>query len=438
MTDRATTAAATETAELTYEGRSLRLPVVQGSEGERAIDISRLRSSMGLITLDPGYANTGSCQSAVTFIDGEKGILRYRGYDIGELAERATFLEVAWLLLHGDLPTREDLSLFRHEVTQHTMLHENFRRFFEALPKDAHPMPVCAAAVGALATFYQEPESDQLTHDSVIRLIAKMPTLVAYSHKHSIGQPFIYPRNDQDYSSNFLRMMFATPCEEYVVDSVIAKALDLLLILHADHEQNCSTSTVRLVGSSQANLFASVSAGISALWGPLHGGANQKVIEMLEAIALEEGSADKFVARSKDKNDTTRLMGFGHRVYKSYDPRAAILKRTCQDVIRRVGSSDQLLEIALRLEEIALSDEYFVSRNLYPNVDFYSGVIYKAIGIPVNLFTALFALGRMPGWIAQWLEMRRDPEFRIGRPRQIYVGATHRPYEGIEKRSRPS
>jgi citrate synthase len=436
MTTRQATATATETADLTFGGRTLRLPIVRGTEDEVAVDISSLRSSLGIITMDPGYANTGSCRSAVTFIDGEQGILRYRGYAIEDLAERASFLEVAWLLLHGELPTQEELSGFRGEVTQHTMLHENFRRFFEALPKDAHPMPVCAAAVGALTTFYQEPENDRWTHDSVIRLIAKMPTIVAYSHKHSIGQPFIYPRNDLDYSSNFLRMMFATPCEEYTVDPVVARALDLLLVLHADHEQNCSTSTVRLVGSSQANLFASVAAGISALWGPLHGGANQKVIEMLEAIADQEGSAEKFVARAKDRNDTTRLMGFGHRVYKSYDPRAAILKKTCRDVMSRVGASNRLLEIALRLEEIALSDEYFVSRHLYPNVDFYSGVIYRAIGIPVNLFTALFALGRMPGWIAQWLEMRRDPDFRIGRPRQIYVGEKLRPFVPLRERGR--
>jgi citrate synthase len=295
-------------------------------------------------------------------------------------------------------------------------------------------MPVCAAAVGALATFYQEPESEDLVHDTVIRLIAKMPTIAAFSYKHSIGQPFIYPRNDVDYASNFLHMMFATPCEEYDVDPVVARALDLLLILHADHEQNCSTSTVRLVGSSRANLFASISAGISALWGPLHGGANQQVIEMLERIAAEEGSAERFLARAKDKNDTTRLMGFGHRVYKSYDPRAAILKRTCEEILNRVGGSSRLLEIAMRLEEQALKDEYFVSRKLYPNVDFYSGVIYKAIGIPVNMFTALFAMGRTPGWIAQWLEMRREPASKIGRPRQIYTGATERPYVPMEKR----
>ncbi|HEU4403611.1 MAG TPA: citrate synthase, partial [Candidatus Polarisedimenticolia bacterium] len=408
--------------EITYDGGSARLPLLRGSESETAVDITRLRSTLGLITLDPGYANTGSCQSAITFIDGEKGILRYRGYPIEDLAEKSSYLESAWLLIHGELPTGAELKSFTRQVTRHTMLHEDFGRFFGALPKDAHPMPVCAAAVGALATFYQQPETEEHIRESILRLIAKMPTIAAFSYKHSLGQPFIYPRNDLDYASNFLRMMFAVPCEEYEVDPVVARALDLLLILHADHEQNCSTSTVRLVGSSQANLFASISAGISALWGPLHGGANQKVIEMLEQIAAGDGSADGFLARAKDKNDTTRLMGFGHRVYKSYDPRAAILKRTCAEVTRRVGGSNRLLEIALRLEELALKDDYFVSRKLYPNVDFYSGVIYKALGIPVNMFTVLFTMGRMPGWIAQWLEMRHDPDTRISRPRQIYTG----------------
>jgi len=417
----------TKAATLTVDGTSTELPLMTGSEGETAINIEKLRSSTGLITLDPGYANTGSCKSAITFIDGEKGILRYRGYPIEELAARSTFIEVAWLLLYGELPTNQELDAFRHQVTVHTMLHQDFERFFDALPKDAHPMPVCAAAVGALATFYQEPESDEQVQATVIRLMAKMPTIAAYSYKHSMGQPFIYPMNRLDYVSNFLRMMFAVPCEEYEVDPVFARALDLLLILHADHEQNCSTSTVRMVGSSMANLYASIAAGISALWGPLHGGANQQVIEMLERIEAEEGSADRFIAKAKDKNDTARLMGFGHRVYKSYDPRAAILKKTCAEVVGRVGGS-RLLEIAMRLEEVALKDEYFVSRKLYPNVDFYSGVIYKALGIPVNMFTVMFTLGRLPGWMAQWLEMRRDKEFRISRPRQIYVGSPKRAY----------
>ena len=415
-------------ATITHDGKSVALPVVRGSEGETAIDIQALRTQTGLITLDPGYGNTGACRSAITFNDGEKGILRYRGYPIEELAEKSTFLEVSWLLLYGELPTRTQLDGFANEIRRHTLLHENFRRFFEALPKDAHPMPVCLAAVGALATFYQQPETDQITNDTAVRLMAKMPTIAAYSYKHSIGQPFMYPSNKLDYSSNFLNLMFATPAEDYVVDPVLARAVDLLLILHADHEQNCSTSTVRMVGSSRANLFASIAAGISALWGPLHGGANQQVIEMLDRIEAEGGDAQKFVDRAKDKKDNSRLMGFGHRVYKNHDPRATILKRSCAEVLTKLGSRSRQLEIAMKLEEIALKDDYFISHKLYPNVDFYSGIIYKALGVPVNMFTVLFAMGRMPGWIAQWLEMRRDPDFRISRPRQIYTGATKRPY----------
>jgi citrate synthase len=424
----------TQQATLEYNGTSLNLPLIEGTEGEKAIDIAALRNKTGLITLDPGFGNTGSCRSAITFIDGERGILSYRGYPIEELAERSSFLEVAWLLIHGELPTEQELASFRREITYHTMLHEDFGRFFDAMPKDAHPMPVCAAAVGALATFYQQPETEQTQSETIVRLIAKMPTIAAYSYKHSMGQPFVYPDNRLEYSSNFMRMMFSTPCEEYVVDPVLAKALDLLFILHADHEQNCSTSTVRMVGSSQANLFASIAAGISALWGPLHGGANQQVIEMLERIAEEEGSAEKFLNKAKDRNDTARLMGFGHRVYKSYDPRAAILRRACANVVHRVGGSSRLLEIAMQLEEIALQDDYFISRKLYPNVDFYSGVIYKALGIPVNMFTVMFAIGRLPGWIAQWLEMRRDPDRRIARPRQIYTGPTMRSYVPVGSR----
>ena len=432
-----TTSQTQTTATLTVDGKSVTLPVVRGTEDEVAVDIEKLRAASGVITLDPGYGNTGACKSAITFIDGEKGVLRYRGYPIEELAERSTFLEVAWLLLHGELPTGAQLAEFSHEVTRHTLLHENFRRFFEALPKDAHPMPVCAAAVAALATFYQQPDNDaKRVHETVVRLIAKMPTIAAYSYKHSIGQPFIYPRNQLDYASNFLNMMFATPCDEYEVDPLLTRALDLLLILHADHEQNCSTSTVRMVGSSQANLFASVSAGISALWGPLHGGANQQVIEMLERIEAEGGDVQKFVDRAKDKKDNSRLMGFGHRVYKNYDPRAAVLKKSCTEVLNRLGVRSRQLEIAMKLEEIALRDDYFISHKLYPNVDFYSGIIYKALGVPVNMFTVLFAIGRMPGWIAQWLEMRADPANRIGRPRQVYVGATKRAYVPIDQRGR--
>ena len=415
------------TAELRCDGQTIELPIVRGSEGEQAIDISRLRATTGLITLDPGFANTGSCQSSITFINGEEGILRYRGYAIEDLAEQSTFLEVCHLLISGELPqTTGQLTTFAEEVTHHTMLHEDFKHFFRALPKDAHPMPALAAAVGALATFYPQPETDDEIRTAVIRLLAKMPTLAAYSFKRSRGRPFIYPRNDLDYTSNLLHMMYATPCEDYEVDPVVARAIEVLLILHADHEQNCSTSTVRLVGSSHSHLYASIAAGISALWGPLHGGANQRVVEMLEQIAAHEGSAERFLAKAKDRNDTTRLMGFGHRVYKSYDPRAKILKAACKEVLERAGGSSRLLEIAMQLEEITLSDEYFISRKLYPNVDFYSGVIYKAIGIPVNMFTVMFALGRLPGWIAQWIEMRHDPAFRIGRPRQVYTGATAR------------
>ena len=421
-------------ATLQYDGGSLKLPLVEGTEGEKAIDIQQLRNKTGLITLDPGLGNTGACRSAITFIDGEKGILRYRGYPIEELAEKSTFLEVAWLLIHGELPSLRELESFRRQITHHTMLHEDFGRFFDCLPKDAHPMPVCAAAVGALATFYQQPETEQTQNETIVRLIAKMPTIAARSYKHSIGQPPVYPDNRLEYAANFMRMMFSTPCEHFDVDPVLAKAMDLLFILHADHEQNCSTSTVRVVGSSQANLFAGIAAGISALWGSLHGGANQQVIEMLERIAQEEGSAEKFLAKAKDHNDTTRLMGFGHRVYKSYDPRAAILKKACSDVLRRLDVSSRLLEIAMRLEEIALKDEYFVSHKLYPNVDFYSGVIYKALGIPVNMFTVMFTIGRLPGWIAQWLEMRRDPDTRIVRPRQIYTGAKKRSWVPVSAR----
>jgi citrate synthase len=418
--------AAGESAELRFRDKSFTLPVIVGSEGELAIDVAKLRSETGLITYDPGFGNTGACKSAITFIDGEKGILRYRGYPIEELAGKAGFLEVAYLLLHGQLPKPSERDGFEHEVTYHTLLHEDFRRFFDALPKDAHPMPVLSAAIGALATFYKDPNGDADDLLTPARLLGKMPTIAAYSYKHSIGQPLIYPRNDLGYVANFLHMMFATPCEDYEPDPTVVRVLDLLLILHADHEQNCSTSTVRLVGSSRANLYASIAAGISALWGPLHGGANQAVIEMLEAIAAEGGNVDRFVAKAKDKHDTTRLMGFGHRIYKSYDPRAAILKQACADVLGAMGGSSQLLDIAMRLEEIALHDEYFISHKLYPNVDFYSGVIYRAIGIPTNMFTVMFALGRLPGWVAQWLESRHDADFRIGRPRQIYTGATKR------------
>ena len=423
---------------LTYDGKEYRLPVVTGSEGERGIEIATLRGESGAITLDPGYVNTGSCESAITFIDGEKGILRYRGYPIEELAERSSFLEVAYLLIYGELPTAEEFDTWSDSIRHHSMVHEDMRRFYEALPKDAHPMAVCTAAIGALSTFYQDsldPRDEQQVMISIHRLLAKMPTIAAYSYKTSIGQPRLYPKNRLDYASGYLRMMFGTPCEEYEVDPVVAKALDVLWILHADHEQNCSTSTVRLVGSSMANLFASVSAGISALWGPLHGGANQKVIEMLQRIADGGETGSQFLERVKRKEEGVRLMGFGHRVYKNFDPRARIIKEASAKVLESIGVHSRLLEVALQLEEAALADDYFVERKLYPNVDFYSGIIYQAIGIPVNMFTVMFAIGRLPGWIAQWVELQADPAFKIGRPRQIYTGARERRYVPLAERS---
>jgi citrate synthase len=426
-----------EQAELRIGDQTISLPVVVGSEGERAVDIQKLRAQTGYITMDPGYANTGACRSAITFIDGDKGILRYRGYPIEELAEKSSFLEVAHLLIYGELPTASQLSSFQESIRRHTMLHEDFKRIYSALPKDAHPMAACAAAVGALATFYPDsldPRDPRQVEVSVHRLLAKLPTMAAYAFKHSIGQPFMFPNNALSYVGNFLHLMFATPCEDYEVDPVIEKAIDLLLILHADHEQNCSTATVRLCGSSMVNLFGTISAGINALWGPLHGGANQAVIEMLAKIRDEGLSAREFVDRAKSRDDTSRLMGFGHRVYKNFDPRMQIIKKASDDVLTKLGVNSKLLEIAKELEEIALKDEYFIERKLYPNVDFYSGVIYNAIGTPANLFTALFAIGRLPGWIAQWAEMHRDPDFKIGRPRQIYVGHTERHYAPIANR----
>jgi len=426
-----------ETAELRVGNQIVTMPIIEGSEGERAIDISKLRSETGLITLDPGYANTGSCKSAITFIDGDKGILRYRGYPIEELAEHSSFLEVAYLLTVGNLPNKQEFDSFRDTITRHTMIHEDFKAFFGALPKDAHPMPACSAAVGALSTFYPDstdPRDPRQVEISTHRLLAKIITIAAYAYKHSIGQPFLYPRNDLSYVGNFLQMMFGTPCEEYEVDPTIEKAIDLLLILHAEHEQNCSTSTVRLVGSSMVNLFASISAGFKALWGPSHGGANQAVIEMLAEIRDEGITAKEFVERAKRSDDSARLMGFGHRVYKNFDPRMTIIKKACFDVLENLGVRTKLLEIAMELEEIALKDDYFVERKLYPNVDYYSGVIYNAIGTPANMFTAMFAVGRLPGWIAQWQEMHDDPAFKIGRPRQVYTGPTQRPYVPIDQR----
>jgi citrate synthase len=426
-----------ETAQLRIGDKTIELPIVTGTEGEKAIDISTLRKETGAITLDPGYANTGSCMSAITFIDGDRGILRYRGIPIEDLAANSTFLEVAYLLVYGHLPTAIELQTFTDSITFHTMIHEDFKRFFGAMPKDAHPMAACSAAIGALATFYPDsldPRDPRQVEISVHRLIAKLPTMTAYSYKHSIGQPFMYPRNDLGYVGNFLYMLFGTPCEPYEVDPVIKKAIHLLLILHADHEQNCSASTVRIVGSSMGNLFSAVSAGIQALWGPSHGGANQEVIEMLASIRDEGLTAREFVERAKRGDGSARLMGFGHRIYKNFDPRMKIIKKACFDVLQKLGVRTKLLEIAVELEEIALKDDYFVSRKLYPNVDFYSGVIYNAIGTPSNLFTALFALGRLPGWIAQWMELHADSQFRIGRPRQIYTGPTKTAYTPIENR----
>jgi citrate synthase len=422
---------------LTYPGGELPLARIPATDGNDGFDISSLLKTTNAVTLDSGFTNTASCTSAITFIDGDAGILRYRGYPIEQLAERSTFLETSYLLIYGELPTPAQLAAFEANVKHHTMLHEDLRRFFDGFPRDAHPMPVLSSAVSALSTFYQDsldPFDDEQVHISTIRLLAKVPTIAAYAYKKSVGQPFLYPDNSLSLNDNFLRMTFGVPAEDYQVDPVISRALDLLLILHADHEQNCSTSTVRLVGSSHANLFASVSAGINALFGPLHGGANQAVLEMLDKIHRSGGGVNTFIRQVKNREDGVKLMGFGHRVYKNYDPRAAIVKKTAYEVFDALGVSDPLLDIALRLEEVALSDDFFISRKLYPNVDFYTGLIYKAMGFPPRMFTVMFALGRLPGWIAQWREMIDDPQTKIGRPRQVYVGATERPYLALEDR----
>ena len=425
-------------ATLTIDGRTWELPIVEGSEGERAIDVSTLRSDTGLITLDPGYANTGSTLSEITFIDGEQGILRYRGYPIEELAEQSSFLETTYLLLYGDLPTADQLASFEERITNHTLLHEDIRHMYRAFPLAAHPMAMSAVVVGALSTFYADsldPLDPEQVEISTYRLIAKLPTICAVAFKYAMGHPYNYPRNDLSYAENMLYMMFGLPTEDYEVNPTFTRAIETLLILHADHEQNCSTSTMRMVGSSRANIYASASAAIMALWGPLHGGANQAVIEMLHDIAENEGSAKVFMDKAKDSNDTTRLMGFGHRVYKNFDPRARILKDHAHKVMDELGESRRLLEIAMELEEQALNDDYFVQRQLYPNVDFYSGIIYESLGIPVNGFTPFFALGRMPGWLAHWREHHADPRAKLGRPRQIYVGEQKRNYVPIEQRS---
>ncbi len=426
-----------EIAKLELDGKSYEFPVVEGSENEKGIDISKLRATTGYITLDSGFKNTGSTKSAITYLDGENGVLRYRGYPIEQLAERASFLEVAFLLIYGELPTQNELDEFKSSITKHTLVHEDMKQFFEAYPAKAHPMGVLASMVCSLSTFYPESLDPNRGNDAknltIHRLIAKLPTLAAWSYKNAMRHPFMYPKNDLNYGENFLHMMFAMPTENYEPDPVVVSALNKLLILHADHEQNCSASTVRIVGSSHANLYASISAGITALWGPLHGGANQAVIEMLQKIADDGGDVDKWVAKAKDKDDPFRLMGFGHRVYKNFDPRATIIKKACDEVLAKLGIDDPMLDIAKKLEQVALEDEYFKARNLYPNVDFYSGIIYKAIGIPTEMFTVMFALGRLPGWIAQWKEMMDNQE-PIGRPRQIYTGSNEREYVNIANR----
>jgi citrate synthase len=419
---------------LSYPGGKLDLPTRKASEGPSGVEISSLLKETDHVTLDSGFVNTASCTSAITYIDGDQGILRYRGYPIDQLAEHSTFLETAYLLIHGDLPDAAQIEEFTSQIKLHTLLHEEMRQFFDGFPRDAHPMAVLSSAVSALSTFYQDslnPFDREQVEISTIRLLAKVPTIASYAFKKAMGQPMLYPDNSLGYVENFLRMTFGVPATPYEVDEVTAKVLDMLFILHADHEQNCSTSTVRLVGSSQANMFASVSAGVNALFGPLHGGANQAVLEMLQGIHAEGGDVDAFVRRVKNRDQGVKLMGFGHRVYKNYDPRAAIVKKAAQDVLGRMATPDPLLDLAVKLEEIALADDFFVSRKLYPNVDFYTGLIYKAMGFPTTMFTVLFALGRLPGWIAQWREMISDPETKIGRPRQVYTGHTERDYPNI-------
>ena len=426
-----------DTAQLKIGDKTYDLPVIEGTEGEKAIDISKLRDQSGYVTFDLGYKNTGATKSAITFLDGELGILKYRGYPIEQLAERSSFIEVAYLLIHGELPTEKQLKDFQYEISRHTLVHEDMKKFFDGFPSKAHPMGQLSSLVCAMSAFYPESlksnQTDQEVHLSIIKVLAKMATIVSWIYKKSLGHPLIYPQNKFDYVTNFLYMTFGQRTEEIEIDPVIVSAMNTLLILHADHEQNCSTSTVRIVGSSESNIYASVSAGISALWGPLHGGANQAVIEMLEKIKADGGDTDKWIAKAKDKNDPFRLMGFGHRVYKNFDPRAKIIKKACDDILEKLGIDDEVLEIAKKLEEVALKDPYFVERKLYPNVDFYSGIIYRALGFPTDMFTVLFALGRLPGWIAQWKEMKENKE-PIGRPRQIFVGATNSDYVEMKDR----
>jgi citrate synthase len=428
-----------QTAVLKYPDGEHEMAISTATEGAAAFDISKLLPATGLVTLDSGFGNTAACTSEITYIDGDAGILRYRGYPIDQLAEKSSFVEVSYLLIYGELPTEDQLADFSNKISRHTLLHEDLKRFFEGFPRDAHPMPVLSSAVSALSTFYQD-SLDPFNHDDVElstwRLLAKLPTIAAYAYKKSVGQPFLYPDNSLGLVENFLRMTFGFPAEPYEVDPAFVRALDTLLVLHADHEQNCSTSTVRMVGSSQANLFASVSAGINALFGPLHGGANQAVLEMLQKIQTEEnGDVESFVKRVKSKEDKgARLMGFGHRVYKNYDPRAKIVKASADEILGKLGVTDPLLDIAKALEEKALADDYFIERKLYPNVDFYTGVIYRAMGFPTKMFTVLFALGRLPGWIAHWREMINDPTTKIGRPRQLYTGVAERAYVPMTER----
>jgi citrate synthase len=426
-----------ETAQLKIGDKTYDLPVIEGTENEKALDISKLRDLTGYVTLDIGYKNTGATKSAITFLDGELGILKYRGYPIEQLAEKSTFMEVAYLLIYGNLPTQEQLDKFQLNINRHTLVHEDMKKFFDGFPSKSHPMGQLSSLIGALAAFNPESLEPGLSPEivdlEIHKLIAKMSTIVSWIFKKSLGHPVNYPQNKFDYVTNFMYMTFGQRTEEYEINPVVISAMNKLLILHADHEQNCSASTVRIVGSSDANLYASISAGISALWGPLHGGANQAVIEMLEKIKADGGDTDKWINKAKDKNDPFRLMGFGHRVYKNFDPRAKIIKKACDDILENLGVQDEVLEIAKRLEEVALKDPYFVERKLYPNVDFYSGIIYRALGFPTDMFTVLFALGRLPGWIAQWKEMKENKE-PIGRPRQIYTGATNLDYNDISSR----
>jgi citrate synthase len=422
---------------ITLGDTTFEAPLVIGSEGERALDIGQLRSKTGYVTLDPAFMNTASTKSAITFIDGDKGVLRYRGIPIEELAEQSTFVETAYLLIYGHLPKEAALKGWSENLTRHSLLHEDMKHFFEGFSRTAHPMGMLSAMVAALSSYYPDAlDADNVEHRdlTIARLVSKVRTIAAFAYKKSIGQPFVYPKNSLSYCANFLNMMFSVPAEEYEIDPELVRVMNLLLILHADHEQNCSTSTVRVVGSSKANLFASISAGICALWGPLHGGANQEVLEMLEAIEADDGNVKKYIALAKDKNSGFKLMGFGHRVYKNFDPRAKIIKAAADKVLDKLGREDPLLDVAKALEEAALKDPYFVERKLYPNVDFYSGIIYRAMGFPTNMFTVLFALGRLPGWIAHWKEMIEDTSTKIARPRQIYTGPTVREYMPVEKR----